>query len=209
MSVWYACPRFKEKSKEISKMKAELEKLQKDYGQRAVVNKESDHPSMRGFNIANAGCKSKIRQLQRQIEYEKAELKKMPKRVQFKTLEGQKEQVRLERERKYLTDAIKMTCYRAESYLLNILYAYFVRSRDEGRAFLKGLFELPADIMPDEKSGKLSINFHPMANPRFNMALNELCEIMNRQEFLFPQTRLKMVFGAPAVASGTTPCQEF
>lgn len=43
------CPRHKEKSKEISKMKSELEKQQKDYGIRAVENKDADHPSMRGF----------------------------------------------------------------------------------------------------------------------------------------------------------------
>ena len=102
-----------------------------------------------------------------------------------------------------------MACYRAESSLLNLLYFHFARAREEGRGFLTGLFELPADIMPDEKAGTLSINFHPMANPRFNRALKELCEIMNEEEFMFPQTRLKMVFTAPVVASVITPGQEF
>ena len=101
-----------------------------------------------------------------------------------------------------------MTCYRAESSLLNLLYFYFARAREEGRGFLKGLFELPADIVPDEKAATLSINFHPMANPRFNRALKDLCEIMNEEEFIFPQTRLKMVFDAPVVASAITPGQE-
>ncbi|MDX9787865.1 MAG: hypothetical protein RBT11_13860 [Desulfobacterales bacterium] len=83
------------------------------------------------------------------------------------------------------------------------------RARDEGRAFLKGLFERPADILPDKMAEIISVNFHPMANPRFNRALNELCEMMNQEEFLFPQTRLKIVFGAMAVASGIAPYQEF
>ncbi len=203
------CPHYKEKLKEISKMKSELEKLQKDYGQRAVENNEADRPSMRGFNIANAGCKRKIKLLERKIEHARAELKQMPKKVPLKTLGGQKEPVRLEKERKYLTDAIKMVCYRAESSLLNLLYAHFARARDEGRVFLKSLFELPADIMPDEAAGILSVNFHPMANPRFNRALNDLCEIMNQEEFVFPQTCLKIVFATPAVAFGIAPCQEF
>lgn len=147
--------------------------------------------------------------LQQEIERAKVELKQMSKRVPLKTLHEQKEPVRLEKERKYLTDTIKMVCYRAESSLLNLLSAHFVRTRDEGRAFLKGLFELPADIMPDETAGILSVNFHPMANPRFSRALNGLCDIMNQEEFLFPQTQLKIVFGAPDVASGIAPCQEF
>jgi hypothetical protein len=80
-----------------------------------------------------------------------------------------------------------MVCYRAESSLSNLLYAHFSRARDEGRAFLKGLFELPADILPDKMAGIMSGNFHPVANPRFNGALNELCEIMNQEEFCFPR----------------------
>jgi hypothetical protein len=203
------CPRYKDKRKQISEMKADLTKLQRDYGQKAFENKEAEHPSMRGFNIANAGYKRKIKLLQQQLDAATAELKKMPKKVPLKTLDGQHEPVRLETQRKYLTDTIKMACYRAESSLLNLLYFYFARAREEGRGFLKGLFELPADIAPDEKAGTLSINFHPMANPRFNRALKDLCEIMNEEEFLFPQTRLKMVFDAPVVASAITPGQEF
>lgn len=202
------CPRYKDKCKQISRIKADLTKLQSDYGQKAFENKEAERPSMRGFNIANAGCKREIRLLQQQLDDATAELRKMPKKVPLKTLAGQHEPVRLETQRKYLTDTIKMTCYRAESSLLNLLYFYFARAREEGRGFLKGLFELPADIVPDEKAGTLSINFHPMANPRFNRALKDLCEIMNEEEFMFPQTRLKMVFDAPVVAPAITPGDE-
>ena len=202
------CPRYKDKCKQISRIKADLTKLQRDYGQKAFENKEAERPSMRGFNIANAGCKREIRLLQQQLDDATAALRKMPKKVPLNTLAGQHEPVRLETQRKYLTDTIKMTCYRAESSLLNLLYFYFARAREEGRGFLKGLFELPADIVPDEKAATLSINFHPMANPRFNRALKDLCEIMNEEEFIFPQTRLKMVFDAPVVASAITPGQE-
>jgi hypothetical protein len=68
---------------------------------------------------------------------------------------------------------------------------------------------MPADILPGKTAGILSVNFYPMANPRFNGTLNKLCEIMNQEEFLFPQTRLKIIFDAMAVVSGIAPCQEF
>jgi hypothetical protein len=70
----------------------------------------------------------------------------MPKKVPLKTLAGQNEPVRLETERKYLTDAIKMACYRSESSLLNLLYFYFARAQDEGRGFLKGIAMLCQQI---------------------------------------------------------------
>jgi hypothetical protein len=48
-----------------------------------------------------------------------------------------------------------------------------------------------------------------MANPRFNRALKDLCEIIKKENFLFPQTQLKMVFAASAVESKITPGQKF
>ena len=202
------CPEYKEKSKEISRMKADLEKLQKEYGQRAFENKEAQRPSMRGFNIANAGCKGQIRLLQEQIEKAKIELKQMPQKVPLKSVAEHHEIVRLEKERKYLSDVVKMICYRSETSLLNLLSPHFARAREEGRAFLKSLFQLPADIVPDEQAETLTIKFHAMANPRSNKALKDLCEIMNAEAFCFPQTSLKMVFEAPYVASEFAAGQE-
>jgi hypothetical protein len=202
------CPTYKEKSKAISRMKADLEKLEKDYGQRAFENKEVQRPTMRGFNIANAGYKGKIRSLQEQIETARLELKQIPKKVPLKSVLKKHEIVRLEKERKYISDAVKMTCYRSETSLLNLLSPHFARSIDEGRAFLKSLFQLPADILPDEQEKTLTIRFHSMANPRSNKALKDLCDIMNAEAFCFPQTSLKMVFEAPFVAYEIDLCQE-
>ena len=202
------CPDYKEKSKEISRMKADFEKLQKEYGRRTFENKEAQRPTMRGFNIANAGCKSKIRLLQEQIEKVKTELRQMPQKVPLKSVVEDHEIVRLEKERKYLSDVVKMTCYRSETSLLNLLSPHFARAREEGRAFLKSLFQLPADILPDEQAETLTIKFHSMANPRSNKALKDLCEIMNAEAFCFPQTLLKMIFEAPYVASEIAIGQE-
>jgi hypothetical protein len=203
------CPEYKEKSNEITRMKADLEKLQKEYGQRAFENKEADRPSMRGFNIANAGYKGKIRLLQEQIEKAKMELKQMPQKVPLKSIAEDHEIVRLEKERKYLSDAVKMICYRSETSLLNLLSPHFARAKEEGRAFLKSLFQLPADILPDERAETLTIKFHSMANPRSNKTLKDLCEIMNAETFCFPQTSLKMTFEAFYVASEIEASQRF
>jgi hypothetical protein len=202
------CPEYKKKRSEISRMKADLEELQKEYGQRAVENKESQRPTMRGFSIANAGLKSKIRHLQEQIEKARIELRQMPPKVPLKSITERHEIVRLEKERKYLSDIVKMTCYRSETALRNLLSPHFVRAREEGRAFLKSLFQLPADIVPDEQGETLAIKFHAMSNPRFNRALKDVCEIMNAEAFCFPQTSLKMVFEAPGVAFEFAACQE-
>ena len=66
-------------------------------------------------------------------------------------------------------------------YNLNLLFPHFARGIDEGRAFLKALFELPAVIIPDNETETLTVRFHSMANPRSNRALQELCDIMSEE----------------------------
>jgi transposase len=99
-------PDKKEKRKMIKGLKRELEKLKKEYGDKAFKNDETHRPTMRGFNIANAGYKKKIRRLEKEIEKSEIELKQIPAKVPVKQLLAEHEIVRLETERKMFTDGI-------------------------------------------------------------------------------------------------------
>ena len=189
-------PNKKEKKKAIAKLKRQLEELKRQYADKALKNDESRRPTMRGFNIANAGDKKNLVNLEKQIEKSQSELKQIPDKIAVKQLLAEHEIVRLETERKMLTDAIKMSCYRAETSLLNLLGPHFARNKDEGRAFLKSVFQQPADIIPNQDKGIMSVKFHTMSNPRSNHALKELCEIVNEQSYIYPGTRMKLVFNA-------------
>ena len=103
----------------------------------------------------------------------------MPDKIAVKYVLAQHEIVRLETERKMFTDGIKMICYRAETYLLNLIAPFFARTNDEGRTFLKSVFQHPADIVPDKERSIMSVKFHTMSTPRANRALKQLCEVMN------------------------------
>ncbi len=151
---------------------------------------------MRGFNIANAGYKKKIRQLEKEIEKSEIELKQIPGKVPVKQLLAEHEIVRLETERKMFTDGIKMICYRAETCLYNLIAPFFARNNDEGRAFLKSVFQQPADIIPDKAQRIINVNFHTMSTPRANRALNQLCDVMNQESYVYPGTRMTLVFTA-------------
>ena len=187
-------PAKKEKRKRITKLKRELEELKKEFGDKALRNDETRRPSMRGFNIANPGYKKKILNLEKQIEGSEADFKQIPDRIAVKHLLAEHEIVRLETERKMFTDGIKMICYRSETYLFNLIAPFFVRNNEEGRSFLKSVFQQPADITPDKERGILNIKFHTMSTPRANRALEQLCNAMNQESYIYPSTRLKLVF---------------
>ena len=189
-------PEKKEKRKLIKRFKQELEKLKKEYGDKASQNDETRRPTMRGFNIANSGYKKKILKLEKEIEQLNIDLKQIPDRIAVKHLLAEHEIVRLETERKMFTDGIKMICYRAETCLLNLIAPFFARNNDEGRAFLKNVFQQPADIIPDKERQTMNVKFHTMSTPRANSALKQLCEVMNKQSFVYPGTKLMLAFKA-------------
>ena len=201
-------PEKKEKRKAIGNLKRQLEREKNEYADKVVKNKENRHRTMRGFNIANPGHKKKILNLENEIEKAAADLKQMPEKIPIKRLLAEHEIVRLETERKMLTDAVKMVCYRVETSFLNLLGPHFPRNTDEGRTFLKSIFQQPADIIPDEEHNIMKVKFHTMSNPRSNRVLKELCELMNKQACVYPGTKIKMVFKASRVAYEITPGQE-
>ena len=189
-------PEKKEKRMLTTKLKRKLENLKEEFGDKALRNDETRRPTMRGFNIANSGYKKKMLDLEKEIKQSEADLKQIPDRIAVKHLLAEHEIVRLETERKMFTDGIKMTCYRAETCLMNLIAPFFARNIDEGRAFLKSVFQQPADIIPDEERGIMNVNFHTMSTPRANRALDQLCDVMNQEAYVYPGTRMKLVFMA-------------
>ena len=65
--------------------------------------------------------------------------------------------VRLERERKIITDTVKMVAYRAETRLANLVGPLLPSRDDEARKFMRQVFELPADLLPNHEQGTLVV----------------------------------------------------
>jgi len=189
-------PDKKEKRKVIKGLKGELEKLKKEYGDKVFRNDETRRPTIRGFNIANSGYKKKILKLEKEVEKSEIDLKQIPGKVPVKQLLAEHEIVRLETERKMFTDGIKMICYRVETRLYNLIAPFFVRNNDEGRAFLKSVFQQPADIIPGKEGRVMKVKFHTMSTPRANRALKQLCDVMNQERYVYPGTKMTLVFTA-------------
>jgi hypothetical protein len=74
LSIHIPNPDKKEKRKVVNGLKKDLEKLKKEYGDKAFENDETHRPTMRGFNVANAGHKKKIRQFEKEIEKSQIQL---------------------------------------------------------------------------------------------------------------------------------------
>ena len=184
-------PKRRELEKRLALMRLQLQKLQTEYGARALRNDESRRPTARGFKIANGGLGAQIRALSEQCRRLRERIRALPKRVAVGKAKGER-MVSLDPETKHLADTIKMLAYRAETALVGLLGPAYTRTQEEGRALVREILSAPADILPDEQAGVLRIRLHGLANPRSNEAVNYLCEQLNELEINYPDTALRM-----------------
>ena len=139
-----------------------------------------------------------LRKREQEIARLRARRDALPKEVALDQLLDRGQIVQLERERKTLTDLVKLTAYRAESQMARHLAPVFKRYEDEARQFLQSVFQAPADFLPDPSSGTLTVRFHGLSSPRATRALAALCDIANAKQVSYPGTQLRLHFEAPA-----------
>ncbi len=167
-----------------------------DYGQKAHENPEHKVRTVRGFKISHAELGRKIKELGCEREQIEAALKALPKRVAVRETMDGAPIVQLERERKIITDTFKMVAYRAETQLANLVGPLLPYRDDEARKFMRQVFELPADLLPDYEQGTLVVRMHSMATPRANRVLATLCGVLNDLAVCYPGTELRLILEA-------------
>jgi len=123
-------------------------------------------------------------------------IKATDKRVPLKAVLDADQIVQHDTERKTITQLIKVVAYRSESCLATLVEPFFARHDDEVRAFLKTVFRLPGDIVPDHERKELRVRLYGLANNRSQKALGALCECINTQRAVYPGTDLRLVFEA-------------
>ena len=151
---------------------------------------------MRGFKISHAELGRQIKKLRAQRDRLEAKVKALPSRVPVKDVLDGAAVVRLERERKTITDTFKMAAYRAETQLANLVGPLLPGRSDQARKFMREVFKLPADLHPNYEQGKLIVRLHSMTAPRDNRALAALCGVLNDLNVCYPGTDLRLVFNA-------------
>src|SRR5207245_11277970 len=130
--------------KEIHAARANLARLEREYGAAAADNVEQRRPTMRGFKVAHGRLGKQLRTARVRVAQLFEQRRDVPKRVEIRDLNEQAV-VKLATERKHLTDIIKMVAYQAESDLLALLRSHYARVGQEGRTLLHELFATAGD----------------------------------------------------------------
>jgi hypothetical protein len=101
---------------------------------------------------------------------------------------------KLNQESKYLTNIIKMICYRAETAVAHLIASHYSRADDEGISLIKAITLLSIDLIPDYDNNKLNIYLYPPANNRSREAIVKIIDAVNNTMTVFSGTNLLMIF---------------
>src|SRR5260370_1611020 len=177
--------------KEIRAARADLARLEREYGAAAADNAESRRPTMRGFKIAHGRLGKQLRTARARVAQLFEQRRDVPKRVEVRDL-NERAVVKLATERKHLTDIIKMVAYQAESDLLALLRPHYARADQEGRTLLHELFATTGDIRVCDS--ELHITLAPLSSPHRTHAAQALCGMLDQTATIFPGSRLRIRF---------------
>ena len=176
---------------EIRSARADLARLEREYGAAAAANAEQRRPTMRGFKIAHGRLGKQLRTARARVAQLFEQRRDLPKRVEIRDL-NERTMVKLATERKHLTDIIKMVAYQTESDLLALLQPHYARADQEGRTLLHELFATAGDIRVCDS--ELHLTLAPLSSPHRTHAAQALCKMLDQTATIFPGSRLRMRF---------------
>ncbi len=189
-------PKRAELAVKLQQAKAEFERLTAEYGAEAFMEAEQNETTLRHPKAAvEKQLAKRMREAFDRITELEQKRRNVPARIPVAVATG-KEIVKLNPERKLLTNLIKMVAYQAESDLVHLVSPYYKRAMHEGRTLIQSALALSTDI--DVVGDKLRVLLGPLSSPHRTLAIAGLCEDLNCRSTVFPGSRLQLEF---AVAS--------
>ena len=184
-------PQRKANLAELRDARAELTRLQAEYGRAVANNPERLRPTVRGFKIAHGQLGQALRTAMDRVAKLEARRAAIPSRVPVGELIAGKV-VKLAAERKLLTNLLKMIGYQAETDLVRRISSHYRRAEQEGRALIQSALLSAADLTVNET--ELRIVIAPLSSPHRTRAIEALCADLNRAPVRFPGTRLRLSY---------------
>ena len=173
----------------LREARAELTRLQAEYGRAVATNPERLRPTVRGFKIAHGKLGQALRTAMAKVAKIEARQAEIPPRVPVgQVVPGNV--IKLSSERKLLTNLLKMIAYQAETDLVRQVSSHYQRAEQEGRTLIHSAFQAAANI--EVSDTLLNIVLVPLSSPHRTRAIAALCEELNRAPVRFPGTRLRL-----------------
>jgi hypothetical protein len=171
--------------------RAELLRLQAEYGLAAFVQLEGGACTLRSLQKTQGALARSVRAALRRYKGLQAQRAKQPTRVPLRQARRE-ESMRLAPERQHLMNLIKMVAYQAESDLFAQIQPHYRRAAQEGRTLIQSALAGSADL--EVTAEELRVRLHPLSSPHRTRAIAALCAELNTSPVCYPGSRLRLHF---------------
>ncbi len=179
-NITYKLGKLREK---ISRRKAILFELQEN-------NLKDDLDKANEYLKKQIKVREELKILEDQEKELLNERAKIPSQLKIEDMPEHIKYNKLNIESKRFQNIIKMICYRAETSFANLLSNDFNKSTNEKRSLVKSIINSHADVIPDYQNNLLTVNLYTQANPRMNIAIENVIQLLNETQTKYPGTDL-------------------
>ena len=71
---------------------------------------------------------------------------------------------------------------------------YFTKSINEKRMLVKSIIQSNINLIPDYSENILTVELFSLSTPRENDAVENICKILNEQNSIYPNTKLRIIY---------------
>jgi hypothetical protein len=159
-----------------------------------TLNQESiEDKKMERYMLKKEELKEAIEEKEIELEEIKQQKKQIPRKITYKELPQNEMFDNVINQRKHFLDIVKLISYRAETSLANIIRKNMGHA-DEARILLKQIYKTDADLIVDNQNQRLIVQIHKLAHRKDDVVLQELCDILNSSQTLFPDSNLTLFY---------------
>ncbi|MGH7957776.1 MAG: putative transposase [Opitutaceae bacterium] len=184
-------PARKALDESLRSARAELARMQADFGRAAFAELEGKRPTLRELKRAQAAVARGVRAALKRVTALETRRARLPARIPVQQAVAG-EIVRLAPECQHLTNVLKMVAYQAESDLVSLIEPHYRRAHQEGRTLIQSALASAADLEVTEH--ELRVRLQPLSSPHRSRAVAALCDELNRSAVLFPGSGLRLHF---------------
>ncbi len=157
------------------------------------LHPETDQEKLEKQNMAKAELKEEIDFMEKELDELKEKRSAVSKHIDFQDLPDDEKFEKLKSGSRLLLNSIKMTDYRAETAMSQVLKEFLHRDQD-ARPIIRELFKTEADIVLDLEAKILNVRVHRMTTLRNDDAVKKLMGKLNETETVFPGTDIKLQY---------------
>jgi len=188
-------PSYISLNQEHKSIAGKLAKQKQKLAETVILNDrtETEERQMKKYLRQKADILQNIELYQSELETIKLKKKDVPKRIDVREVDPDKELLTTINEQKQLMDTIKMIGYRAETALANQIKPY-MKSPEQTRSLVRSIYQSHADIKVDKQNKRLYVLLHHSNFAADDNIIRKLFNILNQCQTVFPGSDLTVFY---------------